>query len=74
MLNVKTIGIMETILFDVMKDGKFIMQFRYTWAAVFKLDLNDVLNKLFEKRPSLKGAKLEPFQTNQKVTYKHGNY
>lgn len=65
---------METILFDVMKDGKFIMQFRYTWAVVFKLDLNDVYNKLIEKRPSLRGVPLELFQTNQKVTYKHGNY
>ena len=65
---------METILFDVMKDGKFIMQFRYTWVAIFKLDLRDVYNKLLEKRPSLKNTNLELFQTNQKVTYKHGNY
>ena len=65
---------METILFDVMKDGKFIMQFRYTWAAIFKLDLSDVYNKLFEKRPSLRNTNLELFQTNQKVIYKHGNY
>lgn len=55
------------LYFDIMERGRFVYQFRYSYCPLFKLDLEDVERKLYEKRPSLKGRKLEICQTEDIV-------
>ena len=49
----------KTLFVDVMKDGRFLFTMPYRHCPLFKLDLNDVYAKVYEKRPSLKGQKIE---------------
>ena len=58
---------MKTIVFDVMCEGRFVMQFKYRWCPVFKFNLADVEREIFAKRPTLKGKRLELFETENIV-------
>lgn len=55
---------MKTITFDVMYDGKFIMQHTHKWCPAFPIDLEKVVEEIYEKRPSLRGKYLELYQTD----------
>lgn len=54
---------MKDVVFDVMCNGRFVMQFHYRWCPAFQLDLDDVKRQLFEKRPSLKGKDIKLYET-----------
>lgn len=58
---------MQTIVFDVMSEGRFIMQFKYRWCPAFKLNIDDVVKEILAKRPTLKGKSIELYQTNNIV-------
>lgn len=49
----------RTLFVDVMREGRFIFTMPYKFCQLFKLDLTDVVEKIYEKRPSLKGQKLD---------------
>lgn len=58
---------MKTMLFDVMLNGRFVMQLRYEYFPAFPIDLDDVLGKVIQKRPTLKGKHIEIYQSDMKV-------
>ena len=58
---------MRTIVFDVMLNGRFVMQIRYKHCVAFKLDERDVLEAVFAKRPSLRGKDIKMFITENEV-------
>lgn len=54
---------MKTIVFDVMCDGRFVMQHRHKWCPAFPINLEEVVNEILLKRPTLKGEHIELFET-----------
>lgn len=58
---------MKTIVFDVMCGDKFIMQYSYRWCPAFPINFEEVLKEIFMKRPTLKGKRLELFETENIV-------
>nr|DAG98853.1 MAG TPA: hypothetical protein [Herelleviridae sp.] len=54
---------MKTVIFDVMCNGRFVMQYRHTWCPAFPIDLKEVVNEIVAKRPTLKGKCIELFET-----------
>lgn len=58
---------MRTIVFDVMCDGRFVMQYRHRWCPAFPLDLEEVANAIIAKRPTLKGRNIELFETKNVI-------
>ena len=54
---------MRTIIFDVMCNGRFVMQYRYKWCPAFPINLEEVVNEIVSKRPILKGKYIELFET-----------
>ena len=58
---------MKNIVFDVMCNGRFVMQFTYRWCPAFAINLDDVLREVLVKRPTLKGKRVELFETENIV-------
>ena len=58
---------MKTIVFDVMLDGRFVMQFKYRWCPAFPINLEEVAKAIVAKRPTLKGKCIEIFETTNIV-------
>lgn len=54
---------MKTIVFDVMCNGRFVMQHRHKWCPAFPINLEEVVNEILLKRPTLKGEHIELFET-----------
>lgn len=50
---------MKTIFIDVMHNGRFVMTLPYKHNPLFKIDIEDVFEKIIEKRPTLRGKHLE---------------
>ncbi len=46
---------MKTFKFDIMLDGRFVCSMSYTYSPLFRLDIDDLVNFIESKRPSLKG-------------------
>lgn len=54
--------------FDVMYKGRFICQIEYKHCPLFKLDLEEVMEIVYDHRPSLEGKKgVEILETNNIV-------
>ena len=53
----------KTMYFDVMLNGTFMFQLAYKYCPIFKIDLNDVLREVFERRPSLRNKRIEVCET-----------
>lgn len=49
----------KTLFVDVMNEGRFIFTLRYKYCPLFKIDLNDIYEKVLEKRPTLRNDKIE---------------
>jgi hypothetical protein len=48
------------ILFvDVMKDDRFVFTLRYEYCPLFKIDMNDIYEKIIEKHPTLRNKRIE---------------
>lgn len=45
---------MKTLFYDIMIDGQYDSTMRYKYSPLFMLDVDDVICKTIEKRPSLK--------------------
>ena len=58
---------MRTIIFDVMCDGRFVMQHKYRWCPAFPLNLEAVVAEIVERRPALKGRHIELYETENVV-------
>lgn len=60
---------MRTIIFDVLLDGRFVMQHTHKDKIqhTFGVDMGAVLEEIYKKRPTLKGKKLELFETKNIV-------
>ena len=58
---------MRVVIFDVMCDGRFIMQHRHKWCPAFPINLEEVLKEVLERRPTLKGKHIELYQTENIV-------
>lgn len=54
---------MKTIVFDVMCNGRFVMQHRHKWCPAFPINLEEVVNEILLKRPTLKGKHIELYET-----------
>ena len=50
---------MKTIFIDVMHKGRFVMTLPYKHNPLFKIYIEDVIKKIIEKRPTLRGKHLE---------------
>ena len=50
---------MKTIFIDVMHNGRVVMTLPYKHKPLFKRDIEDILEKIIEKRPTLRGEHLE---------------
>ena len=50
---------MKTTFIDVMHKDRFIMTLAYKYNPLFTIDINDVFEKIIEKRPTLRGKHLE---------------
>lgn len=46
---------MKTLHIDIMLGERYVFTLHYKYCPIFKLDVQDVYNKVIEKRPSLKG-------------------
>ena len=46
---------METFVFDVMLNGRFICTLKYKYCALFPIDFEDLTKFVLKKRPTLKG-------------------
>lgn len=53
--------VMKTMFVDVMCKGRFLFTFRYRYCPAFKVDMQDVYEKILQSRPSLRGKRLELF-------------
>lgn len=49
----------RVLFVDVMMDDRYIFTMRYDRCPAFKIDLNDVYNKIVARRPSLSGKEFE---------------
>ena len=58
---------MRTVVFDVMCDGKFVMQYTYRWCPAFPIDLEEVVRGIVEMRPTLRGKHIELYETKNIV-------
>ena len=58
---------MKTIVFDVMCDGRFVMQHRHQWCSLIPVDLGKVTEEVLLRRPTLKGKHIELFETKNVV-------
>lgn len=58
---------MITLLFDVMCNGKFIMQYSYKWCLAFRIDFSEVRQNIIERKPFLKNKKFELYVTTNRV-------
>lgn len=54
---------MSTVVFDIMCNGRFVMQYKYRWCPAFPINLEEVVNEILSKRPTLKGKHIELFET-----------
>lgn len=45
---------METFIFDVMLDGRFVCTLKYKYCALFPIDFEDLEKFVLQKRPTLK--------------------
>lgn len=45
---------METFIFDVMLNGRFICTLKYKYCALFPIDFEDLEKFVLQKRPTLK--------------------
>lgn len=54
---------MKTVVFDVMCDGKFVMQVKHKWCPAFPINLEEVAKEVVERRPTLKGKNIELYET-----------
>lgn len=57
-VNAGTVGSGVTFI-DIFSDGRYVFTLRYNYPPLFRIDLNNVYEKVLEKRPTLKGRKLE---------------
>ena len=57
---------MRTIIFDVMCDGRFVMQHKHRWPA-FPINIDEAVKEVISKRPSLKGKHIELYETKNEV-------
>ena len=55
------------LYFDVLLDGMFLFQIAYRHCPIFKLDLNEVLDRVYARRPSLASKYIEVYQTKNVV-------
>lgn len=46
---------MNTFIFDVMLDGRFICTLKYKYCALFSIDFEDLEKFVLLKRPTLRG-------------------
>ena len=46
---------METFIFDIMLNGRFICTLKYKYCALFPIDFEDLEKFILSKKPSLKG-------------------
>lgn len=58
---------MQTVVFDVMCDGRFVMQHSHKWCPAFPINLEEVVKEVLTKRPTLKGKHIELHQTTNIV-------
>ena len=49
----------KTLFVDVMLHEKFVFTLKYKFCPLFKLKIEDIVEKVFEARPSLKGKPIE---------------
>lgn len=54
----------KVIYFDIMLNGMFVFQLAYKHCPIFKLDINDVLREIYERRPSLRAKHIEICETD----------
>ena len=57
----------KVIYFDIMLHGKFVCQIAYKYCPIFRLDINDLMREVYERRPSLKGKPIEVCETEMIV-------
>lgn len=48
---------MKTIFLDIMIEGRFYRQLKYTFCPLWSIQLNEVYDFIMEKLPSLSGKK-----------------
>lgn len=53
----------KKVYFDVMFKGRFVFQLEYLYCPLFKINMDDIFGKIYEKRPTLKGKNIEIHQT-----------
>lgn len=58
---------MQTLIFDVMVGGHFIMQHKFRYSPLFKIDFSQILEEILERRPSLRGKHIELYQTTNRI-------
>lgn len=46
---------MNTFIFDVMLDGRFVCTLKYKYCALFPIDFEELKKFVLKKRPTLKG-------------------
>ena len=51
----------KTIFVDVMLNDKFIFTMPYKYCPIFKVDPQDIYDKVIERRPSLKDKPIKIF-------------
>ena len=49
----------KTLFVDVMKDDRFVFTLRYEYCPLFKIDMNDIYEKIIERHPILRNRRIE---------------
>lgn len=57
----------KVIHFDIMLNGMFVFQLAYRHCPIFKLDIDDVRQEIYKRRPSLQNKRIEICQTDMVI-------
>ena len=49
----------KVLFVDVMRNGRYVFTLKYRYCPIFKIDPNDIYEKVLEKRPTLRNDDLE---------------
>lgn len=55
----------KRLYFDVMKGGRYVFTISYDHCALWPMDFERLYARILEKRPTLRGEKIEVVETDQ---------
>lgn len=57
----------KTVYLDIMYGGRYIGQVPYQYCPLFALNYDDIMEHVFQKRPSLRGKNIKIIPSDNRV-------